>query len=164
MRTTKKRRIEKKTDYKARLILLKGRKPRVVIRKTNKYIIAQYVQSEESKDKVILGISSKDLLEHGWEKEKAGSLKSIPAGYLTGLLLGTKIHAKSKEEVILDLGLIRNVKKSRVYAVLNGLVDSGIKIKHNKSVFPDEKRIKGEHLKNKINFEKIKENILKEKK
>jgi len=162
MRTAKKRRIQNKTDYKARLILLKGRKPRIVVRKTNKYITAQYVISEESKDKVLIGVSSKDLLKYSWEQDHAGSLKSITAGYLTGLLLGTKI--KTKEEVILDMGLIRNIKKSRIYSVLNGLVDAGIKINHNKSVFPDEKRIKGEHLKNKVNFEKVKENILKEKK
>ncbi len=162
MRVAKKRRIEKKTDYKARLILLKSQMPRIVVRKTNKYILAQYVQSEESRDKVIFGISSKDLLKYGWEKEKAGSLKSIPAGYLTGLLLGTKI--KAKEEAILDIGMIRNVKKSRIYAVLNGLVDAGVTIKHKKEIFPDEKRIKGEHLKNKIDFEKIKGNILKGKK
>src|SRR4030042_2313254 len=139
MRTAKRRRTENKTDYKARLILLKSQMPRVVVRKTNRYILVQYVQSEEARDKVILGISSKDLLKHGWEKEKAGSLKSIPAGYLTGLLLGTKI--KAREEVILDLGMMRNVKKSRIYAVLNGLVDAGVKIKHKKEVFPEEKRI-----------------------
>ncbi len=164
MRITKRRRTENKTDYKARLMRLKSQMPRIVVRKTNKYILVQHVQSEEARDKVLLGISSKELLKHGWEKEKAGSLKSIPAGYLTGLLLGIKIHKKVKEGAILDLGMIRNVKKSRIYAVLNGLVDAGVKIKHKKEIFPEEKRIRGEHLKNKINFEKIKENILKEEK
>jgi len=76
-----------------------------------------------------------------------------------------KAHHKTEgSEVILDLGMIRNIKKSRVYAVLNGLVDAGVKIKYKKEDLPNEKRIKGEHLKNKINFEKIKESILKGKK
>lgn len=163
IRTIKRRRRERKTDYKARLILLKSSLPRIIIRKTNKYILSQYVKSKESQDSVVIGADSKELLKYGWEKEKAGSLKSIPAAYFTGLLLGKKIKKIEKEnsKAILDLGLIRNVKKSRVYAVLKGLIDAGIEINYKKEVFPDEKRIKGEHLKNKIDFEKIKKNIIK---
>ena len=158
MRTIKRRRRERKTDYDARLKLLKGSLPRIVIRKTNRYIIAQLVESEKAQDSIICGANSKELLKHGWEK--AGSLKSIPACYLTGLLLGKKIKDK-KKKVILDIGLFRNIKKSRIYAVLKGLVDSGLDIKFEEDIFPDEKRIKGEHLKNKIDFEKIKHKLMK---
>lgn len=165
MRTIKRRRREGKTDYKARLKLLESSLPRIVIRKTNKYTIAQYVKSKEAQDKVIIGATSKELLKYSWKKEREGSLKSLPACYLTGLLLGKKIIQIEKKEknvkAILDIGLARNVKKSRIYTVLKGLIDGGIEIKHKKDVFPDDKRIKGEHLKNKIDFEKIKENILK---
>jgi len=154
MRTVKKRRRKGKTDYNARIKLLKGRKPRIVVRKTNQYVITQYVESEEGKDSVVVAANSKELIKYGL----TGSLKSISACYLTGLLLGKKIKEKDKE-AILDIGLERDVKKSRIYAVLKGLVDSGIKIKHKKENFPEEKRIKGEHLKNKIEFEKIKERI-----
>lgn len=155
LRTVKGRRRRNQTDYKARLNLLKSGLPRIVIRKTNKYVFIQYVETNEAKDKVIISISSKELLKHGWEKEKAGSLKSIPACYLTGFLFGKKIKDK---EVIVDIGLIKDVKKNRIYAVLKGLIDSGVNIKHDeeKELFPDEKRLKGEHLKNKIDFEKIK--------
>jgi large subunit ribosomal protein L18 len=162
MRTIKKRRRENKTDYNARLKLLKSGENRIVVRRTNKYLIAQLVESEESKDKVILGVTSKDLLAYGWDKKNEGSLKSIPASYFTGLLLGTKTIKQLKGTPILDLGLTRNVKKGRVYSVLNGLVDAGVKIKHKKETFPDEKRLRGEHLKNKINFDGIKKNILKD--
>lgn len=160
MRTEKKRRIKRKTDYKARILLLKAGKPRIAVRKTNKYITIQYIESKEAKDKVIKAVTSKELLKHGWEEKNSGSLKSIPAGYLTGLLLAKKIGHK---EVILDAGLARNVKKSRIYAALKGLIDGGVKINCKEEVFPEEKRIKGEFLKNKINFNKIKENILKKK-
>lgn len=161
MKTLKRRRKEGKTDYKARLKLLEGSLPRIVVRKTNKYIIAQYVKSKEAQDKIITGANSKELLKYGWEKEKTGSLKSLPACYFTGLILGKKIKSKGEnKKAILDIGLARSIKKGRIYAVLKGLVDCGIEIKHKADIFPDEKRIKGEHLKNKINFEKIKENIL----
>ncbi len=158
MKTIKKRRRERKTDYKARLRLIQSRLPRIVVRKTNKYVIVQYVESKEAQDKIKIGVTSKQLLKYGWDKEKIGSLKSLPACYLIGLLLGKKIKNK-EQEVILDTGLIRNVKKSRIYAVLKGLVDAEIKINHKKEIFPEEERIRGEHLKNKIDFEKIKSNI-----
>lgn len=168
MKTQKKRRRERKTDYKARLNLLKSSLPRVIVRKTNKYVIVQYVKSERAQDKVIVGMTSKELLKYSWEQEKRGSLKSLPACYFIGLLLGKKIKAIEKNkgtEAILDVGLARSIKRGRIYAVLKGILDSGIKIKHakEKEIFPENKRLRGEHLKNKIDFERIKENILKEK-
>jgi large subunit ribosomal protein L18 len=96
---------------------------------------------------------------YGWPKENLGSLKSIPACYLTGFLLGKKILKIGKKECILDIGMIRSIKKSRVYAFLKGVVDSGVKMNVEKEVFPDEKRIKGEHTKVKNIFEKVKESI-----
>ena len=138
--------------------------PRIVVRKSNRYVLVQYVKSKDAQDRILLGVSSKELLKYGWPKEASGSLKSIPACYLTGLILGKEIKTKIKEEkvkTILDLGLGRNIKKSRVYAVLKGIVDSGIEIPHNKEVFPDEKRIQGMHLKHKINVEEIKKKLLK---
>jgi len=165
MKTLKRRRREGKTDYKARLSLLRSSIPRIIVRKTNRYIIAQYVETKEAQDYVLAGVLSKELLKYGWPKEKEGSLKSIPACYLIGLYLGNKIKKlggkKIKESAILDIGLIRSIPKSRMYAVLKGLVDSGIKIKHKEGIFPAEKRIRGEHLKEKINFDEIKNKILK---
>ena len=42
MKTVKRRRHQRKTDYKKRIALLKSEKPRIVVRKTNKYILSQY--------------------------------------------------------------------------------------------------------------------------
>jgi large subunit ribosomal protein L18 len=156
----KRRRLEGKTDYKARLDMLKSGKSRIVCRKTNKYIIGQYVKSEEAKDSVIIGVTSKDLLKFGWPKEMKRSLKSIPASYLTGMLLAKKIKEKEeKTNVIFDIGLARNVPKSRMYSFLKGFVDGGIEMSCNKKVFPDENRIKGRHMKKSVDVEKIKEKI-----
>ena len=52
--------------------------------------------------------------------------------------------------------------KSKVYAFIKGIIDSGIKIRCKKEAFPEEERIKGEHLKNKVKFEEIKSKINKE--
>ena len=142
----KKRRRQAKTDYRKRLVLLKGNSPRLVIRKTNKYIILQIIESKHAEDKVIYSVNTKELLKFGWPENKKGSLKSISAGYLGGLLLGKK-SKELKERVILDMGLIPNTKGSRVYSAVKGLADSGIEINYNEKVMPSEDRIQGKHIK-----------------
>lgn len=154
-----KRKRKGKTDYKARFNMLKSEIPRVVIRKTNRYMIVQYVKSKEAQDSVIVTTSSKDLLKNGWDKKFAGSLKSIPAAYLTGFIAGKKILSNDKKaQAILDLGLQRNVAGSRIYAVLSGLNDSGLKIKTDEKVFPKKDRLEGKHLKKELHgiVEKLK--------
>lgn len=141
----KRRRLENKTDYLNRRRLLEGGKPRVVVRKTNKYIILQYVESREAQDKVINSVVSSELLNHGWPADKAGSLKSLAAAYLTGILFAKTV--KSTKDVVLDMGLLRNTPGSRIYAALKGMVDGGMKIRHDAKIFPDEKRIKSENTK-----------------
>lgn len=149
----KKRREEGRTDYKARLFLLKGKKPRIVARITNKYAIAQYVESKEAQDFVITSVNSIELLKFGLNEEDRGKLKSLPACYLTGYLLGMKIKEKGREEEgILDIGLRRSTKGSRVYAMLKGILDAGIKVAFNKEMLPEEKDWK-------IDVNKIKQNI-----
>ena len=163
MKTLKRRRQENKTDYAKRIKLLKGELPRIVIRKTNKYISIQHVTSKEAQDKIEAGINSKVLLNYGWPKEAKGSLKSIHAAYLTGYLFGKKISQQGKEkDIIIDFGMIRNLHKTKIYAAVKGLIDAGVQIKYKKDIFPDENRIKGNHMKNKINVESIKSKITKE--
>ena len=45
-----------------------------------------------------------------------GSLKSLPASYLTGLFFGKKIIGEKLETPVIDIGMMRNVNKSRVFA------------------------------------------------
>lgn len=159
MKLEKRRRQENKTDYANRMSLLKSGIPRIVARKTNKYLILQYVRSNEAVDKVIYGVTSKDLIKFGWNKENTGSLKSLPACYLTGYLLGKKILDKEKNAgAIFDIGLARNISGSRLYAALKGLVDAGIKIPSNSSVFPENDRLEGKNLTKEIqkNFNEVK--------
>lgn len=142
MKTLRRRRFEAKTDYKARLALLKSEKPRLVIRKTNNYLIAQIVQTDIAQDKIICGITSKILISKGWAPELSGSLKSLPACYLTGLLLGRSALEKGIKKAILDLGMHTSVKNSRIYALLKGVIDAGLEIPHAKEVLPEMEMIK----------------------
>lgn len=151
LRTLKRRRRENRTDYKARRILLTSGVPRIVIRRTNKYFILQAVESDEAQDKIITTITSKELLKNGWDAKMGGSLKSIPAGYLTGMLMAKKLLASSgKGKYIVDLGMARTLKGSRVFAVVKGLIDGGLDVPANEKVFPSEERLNGEHLKDDV--------------
>jgi len=161
MRTVKLRRIKNKTDYLKRLNLLKSKTPRIVFRKTNKYILSQYVRSKAAQDSIEIEVSSKRLLTKGWPKEFKGSLKSIPASYLTGYLMGTLIKKEKKENPIVDFGMIRVLHKTKAYAFLKGLKDAGIEIECNKEFFPEEERIKGKNLKKDFSkhFQEIKSKL-----
>jgi large subunit ribosomal protein L18 len=159
MKVQKRRRRESKTDYLKRLNLLKSGKPRVAMRKTNKYIIAQYIVSKEARDSIKIGLSSKKLLKLGWPKESAGGLKSISAAYLTGYLIGREIIKQKLDTPIVDLGMQRVLYKTRIYGFIKGLIDSGVKIKCKEEAFPPENRISGEHMKNKVDINEIKSQI-----
>ena len=159
-RTIKRRRQEHRTDYARRIRLLKSGAPRIVLRKTNRYFIAQYVGSREAQDTVEAGITSSELLKHGWPAKFKNSLKSTPAAYLTGLLLGKMISDK-KEKPIVDFGMMRTIQKNRLFAFLKGLKDAGVKIECDEKDFPSEDRINGKHLKEDFSkeFDTIKSKI-----
>jgi large subunit ribosomal protein L18 len=154
-KTIRRRRKSSRTDYKSRLALLKSEKPRLVVRKTNRYIIVQLVESEIAQDKVLTSVSSKELLSKQWPEKHKGSLKSIQAAYLTGFLLVKKLK-QLPEESILDIGMHRNVHGGRIFAALKGAVDAGLKIPHNEKSFPSgerlnsHKKIKLDEIKNKL--------------
>ena len=138
MRSVRRRRLQARTDYKARFGLLKAQKPRLVVRRTNRFIIVQFVTSSQAQDAVYAFVSSRDLMKNGWPAGEAGSLKSLPAAYLTGFMLAKKVISKYKE-AILDMGMQRNIQKSRIYAVLQGALDAGLTIPHNPKALPQER-------------------------
>jgi large subunit ribosomal protein L18 len=147
IRVQKRRRRENKTDYKLRLNLLKSGVKRIVVRRSNKYFTLQLVESTEAQDKVLKTTSSKDLLKQGFDKKFSGSLKTVAAGYLTGLLFAKDLP---KEKFVLDLGMARTIHGNRIFGVVKGLVDGGVEITVNEIVFPSEERINGEHLKDEV--------------
>lgn len=164
MKISKRRRRENKTDYLTRIKLLKSNTPRIVFRRTNKYLIAQYVESANAQDKIKIGLNTKDLSKHGWPEEFKGSLKSIPAAYLLGFLMAKRIGKEKLEKPIIDFGMARTLHKTKIYGFLKGLTDGGIHISDKEDIFPEEDRVKGKSLKKDFSgeFEKIKLNIEKQ--
>jgi large subunit ribosomal protein L18 len=183
-----KRKRNQKTDYKKRLKYLKSEKTRIIIRSSINNILIQAIEFNESGDKILASLSSKDLKKLGWDYH----LGNLPSAYLTGLYFGIKNKEKLKEGII-DLGLKSITKGDRLSATIKGLVDSELKIPHSDKLFPKEEQINGlvitkyaksisenkekyekqfsKYLKNNVNpenitkdFEKIKELILKNEK
>jgi len=154
------RRREGKTDYRSRLRLIRSGKPRLVVRRSLKHTVVQLVVYDEKGDRVLASSTTGQLRELGWTV----STGNTPAAYLAGLLAGRRAQRASVTEAILDLGLIRPSKGSKVFAALKGVLDAGIKVPHSDDVLPAEDRIKGDHLKKPEiaqMFDEVKQRILK---
>lgn len=139
------RRREGLTNYRQRRKLILSRKPLLVVRKTNKHIIAQLIKPSLRGDLVLASATSMEIArDYGWR----GSTKNTPMAYLVGYLLGLKALRQGLEEAVLYIGLHRPTKGARVFAVLKGVLDAGLKIPHGEEVMPSEDRIKGRHIEN----------------
>ncbi|MEZ0346545.1 MAG: 50S ribosomal protein L18 [Infirmifilum sp.] len=137
-----KRRREGKTNYYKRRKLILSKKPRLVVRVLSRTIVVQLVKAAPKGDITLAAASSKELLKYGWK----GGLKNTSSAYLLGLLVALKAKKKDVEEAVLDIGLHRPVKGSRVFAVAKGAIDGGLNIPAGSEIFPEESRIKGEHI------------------
>jgi len=137
------RRREGKTDYRKRTQLLKSRKPRFVVRKSANNITCQIVTYSQKGDVTVVSADSGELKKAGGWKGHGGN---ICAAYLTGYLCGLTATNKKTSEAILDAGLYRSTKASRIYAALKGALDAGLKIPHSEDILPDESRISGKHV------------------
>lgn len=172
------RRREGKTDYARRRKLVaqfknKYNTPkwRLVVRRTNRDIIAQIVTAKIRGDLVHASAYSHELVTHGVPV----GLTSYAAAYATGLLLArrmlSKIGLADKYEgvteatgedfcvkavaekgrkprrpfkAILDIGLSRATTGARIFGVLKGALDGGIDIPHSEKRFPGFSKEKGE--------------------
>ncbi|MEA3559167.1 MAG: 50S ribosomal protein L18 [Candidatus Thermoplasmatota archaeon] len=131
------RRREGKTDYRARLALLKSKKPRATVRKSLSGVLVQVIECHEGGDRVLVQASYKDLKKMGWEH----SLKDTSASYLVGLMAGVRAGKSNIGEAVLDIGIQEPTKGNKIFATLKGLLDGGLDIPHGKGMFPKEERI-----------------------
>jgi large subunit ribosomal protein L18 len=156
------RRREGKTNYHVRYKLILSKKPRVVIRKSNASTTLQLVVAEQKGDRTLLTVNSRELRNFGYNL----STSNLPAAYLTGLLFGKKMLALGQNEGIADIGLHASTRGNRIYAAIKGVVDAGVNVPHSPEIFPDEGRIRGEHIKEHTGadivaqFEQAREKIL----
>lgn len=136
------RRREGRTDYRRRLALLKGERPRAVVRKSLDHLTVQLVRFDPKGDRVVAAAHSKELARLGWP----GSAGNVPAAYLTGYLLARRAQDAGVKEAILDLGVHPPSRGSRVFAALRGMTDGGLAVPHDEAVLPSEERVRGAHI------------------
>ncbi|MEM3996534.1 MAG: 50S ribosomal protein L18 [Pyrobaculum sp.] len=132
------RRREGVTNYRKRRRLILSKRPRLVVRKTNKHLVAQVVVAKPQGDETVVGLDTRVL--------RKGDENNTSAAYLLGLIVGYKARARGVKEAILDIGLHRPTPGARVFAVLKGALDAGLEIPHGEEVLPAEERIRGEHV------------------
>jgi len=162
----KRRRLEGKTDYKARVRMVmqqknkfNTRKYRLIVRFSNRYCICQVAYATIAGDMVVSQAHSGELGKYG---VKAG-LKNYAAAYCTGLLAarrtlkrfgldqaikgkaeinGEEFHVEEEEndqrpfKCILDVGIRRTCVGARMWGALKGAVDGGLHVPHNTKNFP----------------------------
>ena len=146
------RRREGRTDYRARLALLKSGETRVAVRRSNNNVIVQFIDWSEHGDMVQATAVGQELAKLGWK----GSPKSTPAAYLTGLLAGKRAIEAGVKDAVLDLGRHAPVKGSKVFAALQGILDAGVDVPHGDDMFPEEDRLTGAFLDQQKDFEAVK--------
>jgi large subunit ribosomal protein L18 len=153
-----KRRRKQQTDYEKRLKLLKADSPRAVVRTSNKHTKAHFSEYNEEGDENKDFTTTEELEEYGWTHNTG----NVPSAYLAGYLLGMKTD---EDRAVLDLGLRESKKGGRIFAAVKGMNDAGLEVPTGEEAYPEELRIKGEHIEEMRDievtddFEKAKEEI-----
>ncbi len=137
------RRREGRTDYRARLKLLKSGEPRAVVRLSHRRVVVSVTEFDPAGDRVIASAHSPELARLEFPSR---SLASTPAAYLTGYLAGLRAKAAGTESAVLDVGARRPTAGGRLLAALKGLLDAGVSVPHGSEGFPTEDRLNGRHL------------------
>ena len=137
---TLKRNRQLKTNYRKRASLLLSRRDFVVVKISDQNVSCQFLKPNLKGDIVISSSHSRELRKYGWK----GSMNSLPACYLTGLLLGKKSIAKGTDNAILYTG--RDSFTSRIAACLKGIVAAGVNVPVSKDSLPSDERTNGKHI------------------
>lgn len=153
-----KRRRQCKTNYPKRIRLVAQYKDkygtpkyRLVVRKTNRDIIAQIISSDMTHDKCHVSAYAHELKDYGIEV----GFTNYAAAYCVGLLLARRLLTKFQKDnegndnidgdfyldddsfkANLDTGLVRCTTGANIFGVLKGAVDGGLNIPHNTRRFP----------------------------
>jgi large subunit ribosomal protein L18 len=123
--------------------MILSKDPRLVVRCSLKHTSAQIINAHSIGDRTLVSASSKEISnKYGWK----GYCRNLPMSYLVGFLVGHKALSLGIDKTILDIGLKKASKGSRVFATLKGAIDAGLKMQYNVEIMPSESRIRGEHI------------------
>jgi large subunit ribosomal protein L18 len=137
---TLKRNRQHKTNYRKRAALLISRSPFITVKISDQNVTSQVLKATRSGDVVISSVHSRELKNYGWK----GSMNSLPACYLTGLLVGKKSIENGTDTAILYTG--KDPFTTRIAACLKGIVAAGVNVPVSDKSLPGDDRISGEHI------------------
>jgi large subunit ribosomal protein L18 len=137
---TLKRNREGRTNYRKRAAILISKSPFVVIKISSQNVICQVSRPSLGGDFVISSVHSRELKNYEWK----GSMNSIPACFLIGILAGKKTLAAGINKAILYTG--KDHFTSRIAACLKGIVAAGLDVPVSKDILPDDNRTTGKHI------------------
>jgi len=150
-----KRRREGKTRYDKRLAYVKSGVPRMVVRKSNKYVRVQFIEFDPKGDKCIVNIDGNRLRkDYKWDAKR-----NVWSAYLAGLLAGKEAAKKGVKKFVLDIGRYTPSKGSVLFAALKGAVDSGLEAAYDSEMGPEDK-LSNPPEKLKSSFEDVKKKII----
>ena len=135
------RRREGKTNYYRRYTYVLNRSDRVVVRLTNTDVIVQFVKFDPKGDITVAAAHSRELMKFGWKGDENNST----ACYLTGYLAGLRAKKAGMTSASADLGLFTPTKGARIFYVLKGVIDSGVKVPMG-DVGVNNDRLAGKHI------------------
>ncbi len=148
------RRRQGKTNFAKRLALVKGNKTRMVVRRSNRNIVVQFIDFDPEGDRTLLTVSGTHLAKlHNWP-----SKRNVWTAYLTGLMAGRMAQKKGVKEFVLDMGMYVPSKGSVVFAALKGAADAGLSTEFDSAKVPEDKLSKPPD-RYKDMFEKVKSKI-----
>ncbi|VVB71075.1 50S ribosomal protein L18 [uncultured archaeon] len=142
------RRREGKTDYVKRLALVKSGRTRLIVRKSNRNMIIQFIDWNPKGDVTKVHVESLKI-------KGLAPVVNTQTAYITGFIAGKKAMEKGIKDFILDLGLNKSSKANVLYAAVKGVLDSGLKGTVGEEMLPEKARLEGQHLKKKISIQEF---------
>lgn len=129
------RRREGKTNFAKRLALVKSGKTRMVVRRSNKGIVIQFIDFDPKGDRTLLTVTGTHLSkEYKWS-----SKRNVWTAYLAGLMAGKMAKKKGVKGFVLDLGMYVPSKGSVIFAAQKGAQDAGLETSCDKEKVPESK-------------------------
>lgn len=129
------RRREGKTNFAKRLALVKSGKTRMVVRRSNRNLVVQFIDFGQTGDRTLLTVTGAHLSKlYKWP-----SRRNVWTAYLAGLLAGKMAQKKGVKEFVLDMGMYMPSKGSVVFAAQKGAADSGLSTSFDSGKAPEAK-------------------------
>ena len=136
------RRREGTTNYKRRKAAVISKQLMLYVFVSDKNTTIQIISPRLKGDLVLASTTSKELLKFGWKLPR----RSVPAAYLTGLLLGSKAIQKNLGNTIVYTNVKMYHASGRVASALKGVLDAGFKLPVGEDTLPNDSRVSGAHI------------------